>query len=443
LLFYAISHLTQGLYGVGRIDHHGAEQIVFLLVALCGLHWISKPGNKAIAISFGIILGGMPVIHTSLIVIMLPVSIYITLAWMRGEEPHNTIVVGYSAIITSLLLASQSLPVHEFHFEFSTYSWFHIYTVLVFLFLCLYLQHTPYNKKNASLLFLLLSACATPVFLQINALHYLQGDLYSFHFLTETRSPILGAKYLNIPSLVSWYSGLIYLMPLVFIWCVWAIFKDKSSAIRYLAIIGLFGLALSLNQFRFFVFGTLALIIISVYLLDRYLVIPGKYKWLYAIFMIVSTQAWSFPHLTTPPKTANNPTFIVILPGLRQLGHECQHNGGVVLTDSFDGHYIRYFSKCRVISNNFLITQQHEEKIRLTHEMFKLDSTELLHRYPWVDYIFVRLYRSELESFPNISKLKYDILFNDGPFKILHDSTHTIHIRDTSFPAYRIVKLQH
>jgi len=443
LIFYSLSHLTQSLYGIGRIDHHGAEQIMFFLVVLLGMRWVTNTRNVAITIVFAAVLGMIPAIHTSLFILILPVSLFLLMEWVKERKLHNIDMLGYATLAFTLLAASQSQAVHEGLFEFNSYSWFHIYISAVFTAFCLYLGHIKFNTKSMVLLVGILTLLSVPVLFQINAFRYLSGDLYGFDGLIETRSPLAGAKNLYIPSLTSWYSGLIYLLPFVVVWCAWSIFKNEHSQIRYLSLAGLFGLLLALVQFRFFVFGTVALIIITVYILDTYVSIPSRYKWLYALFMIISTQAWSVPQLTVAPPTANDSSFTLALPGLKNLKHSCSNPDSIILAYSNDGHYIRYFSKCRVISNNFLLTRQHEEKSQLVIKMFYLPVEELIARYPWVDYVFVRIYPNDLKSFPNMPRLKADLLFKEGPYEIIDDSELSINIGSSSFPVYRLVKLLH
>jgi hypothetical protein len=443
LLLYSLSPLTQGLYGVGRIDHHGAEQIAFLLITLLGLYWTSYYANKKVTVALAVTLGLAPAIHTSLVILILPISSYLLFEWATKNKIHNLELLGLTTLLVTVLAASQSLSVQELRFEFYSYSWFHIYISSVFLFLCSYISRNKFNRRTLLVLMLMLIMFSIPALLQVNAFRYLSGDLYNFNTLIETRSPLMGAENLHIRSLASFYSGLIYFIPFVTVWCIWVVSGNNPAKIRYLALTALFGLALALIQFRFFVFGTVALIIVTTYLLDKYVSVPSKYTWLYVIFVFVSTQAWSFPTLVTTPPKANDPDFLIMLPGFKYLKDECAGSNSIILAESNDGHYIRYFSNCRVISNNFLLTRQHEQKSRLVNDMLNMSVEELIAQYPWVDYVFVRIYPHDLGSYPNLPKLKAGLLFEEGPYQILNDSNITINAGSSSFPAYRIVKLIH
>ena len=64
------------------------------------------------------------------------------------------------------------------------------------------------------------------------------------------------------------------------------------------------------------------------------------------------------------PVLAGDANFRSLRPILGDLRKACAKEPGIVLADNDAGHYIRYYTECSVIANNFLLTPQHEEKIR-------------------------------------------------------------------------------
>ena len=63
---------------------------------------------------------------------------------------------------------------------------------------------------------------------------------------------------------------------------------------------------------------------------------------------------------------------------------------GIVLADNDAGHYIRYYTECSVIANNFLLTRQHEQKIRQIDYLTSLPAAALPGAAPFVRYMLVR-----------------------------------------------------
>ena len=113
-----------------------------------------------------------------------------------------------------------------------------------------------------------------------------------------------------------------------------------------------------------------------------------------------------------------------------------------MLADRNDGHYIRYFCDCKTIANTFLLSRQHEQKARLVAAMFTLSVDELAARYPWVDYVFVRIYPADILMYPEMSKLKFELLIDPSEkFSIVSQASVFISINGHRFPAYRLVKI--
>jgi hypothetical protein len=74
------------------------------------------------------------------------------------------------------------------------------------------------------------------------------------------------------------------------------------------------------------------------------------------------------------------------------MADSCAQQGGTALSYNDDGHYIRYHTDCGVMTNNFLLTPQHEKKILEADALLQLDPEQFLLAAPDIDYIFVRMY---------------------------------------------------
>ena len=77
-----------------------------------------------------------------------------------------------------------------------------------------------------------------------------------------------------------------------------------------------------------------------------------------------------------------------LYPVLRQ---SCAQDPGVVAAAAQFGHYIRFHTDCSVIANNFLLTEQHFEKVRLANSMFHLSVDQLRRQAPEVRYVLAFL----------------------------------------------------
>jgi hypothetical protein len=72
------------------------------------------------------------------------------------------------------------------------------------------------------------------------------------------------------------------------------------------------------------------------------------------------------------------------------LGEACERSPGVVLADNNDGHFISYHSRCAVIADNFILTAQHETKLREVQSLMAMSVEQVIARAPYVRYLYVR-----------------------------------------------------
>jgi len=94
--------------------------------------------------------------------------------------------------------------------------------------------------------------------------------------------------------------------------------------------------------------------------------------------------------LPSAPVAAGDAQFGPLLKIIKELTAQCEKEPGVVLADNDAGHLIRYFTKCSVIANNFLLTKQQLDKIELFDHLMELHADELPHAAPYVRYVFMR-----------------------------------------------------
>ena len=94
--------------------------------------------------------------------------------------------------------------------------------------------------------------------------------------------------------------------------------------------------------------------------------------------------------LAGPTEFVGDSSFRALRPILEDLKRACARDPGIVLADNDAGHYIRYYTQCSVIANNFLLTPQHERKIRQMDYLMSVPAAAFPGVAPFVRYILVR-----------------------------------------------------
>jgi hypothetical protein len=94
--------------------------------------------------------------------------------------------------------------------------------------------------------------------------------------------------------------------------------------------------------------------------------------------------------LVKPTSIANDMAFREVRPVLEALKNRCAKDPGIVLADTDAGHYIRYYTDCPTIANNFLLTPQQFKKVDEVTHLFTLTARQLEQQAPQVKYVLVR-----------------------------------------------------
>jgi hypothetical protein len=85
---------------------------------------------------------------------------------------------------------------------------------------------------------------------------------------------------------------------------------------------------------------------------------------------------------------AGDHLYAVARPLFTALQAACAEESGTVAAAPQFGHYIRFHTDCSVIANNFLLTEQHFDKVREVNALFHLSVAELQAQAPDVRYVF-------------------------------------------------------
>lgn len=394
----ALSPLTQYLHSVGQIDHHYAEYIFVLATLACGLRWLQRPDDVRAAIVIGAVLGAAPAIHNGLFILQLPLLAALLVLWLQDVRmPLRTALAFAGALlVTTLAIAIPSLPFRLGLFEYYTLSWFHLYIAAGTAAVALALAGFARNKRNVALLIgagiVLLLPLATQI---IMARAFLGGTIQRLDTIMEMRSlpPVLLTEA-GRGSLARMYSLLVFLTPLTAIYCAWRGWRERATPRVLFWIWCLFGLTLMLTQMRLHYFGSLAMYLPLLLFAQACSLHWGQQRKLIVLgTVIVFLLAYWLPiryTLIAPLPVGGDPTLPALRPILEDLRKACAQEPGIVLADNDAGHMIRYYTDCSVIANNFLLTPQHEQKVREIDYLTSVPANALPGVAPFVRYILVR-----------------------------------------------------
>jgi hypothetical protein len=403
LIGYALSPLTQLLHGVGIIDHHFAEHTFVLLTLLTGLRWLKQPERITTAALLGITLGIAPAFHTGLFILQAPVLLTLFVLWCKGRLPPKDAVLALSTalILATLAALLPSEPFQQGQFQFSVLSWFHLYIAAISTLVISCFARFKCSTGKVALLMLLGVAFIIPIWGDtVGGAAFLTRDIMLLENISEARSPIqmaLGEQ--GFWSTIAYYSLFGVLAPLLVPIYVYRGWVARDGMQLFLSVMIVFGVLLLLLQFRLHYFGSFALILgWAILAKEKLKLARSKPALTFAIGCLVVAVAFQ-------PSVANK-LFVNYALGMDQAYHDtypmfasleerCAENPGIALVDNNFGHYVRFHTQCTVIANNFLMTSQHEQKIKEMKRYLDMSPEKLLIEAPSdMHYVF-----AELEDF--------------------------------------------
>ncbi|MET0535443.1 MAG: hypothetical protein ABW171_14595, partial [Steroidobacter sp.] len=395
-LCMALAPTTQLLHGFGEIDHHFAELICVLAALAAGLSWFRNP-DRASSIALGVTFGLSLTIHNGLFILQLPFLAALAVRWLLGHSlPRQPIVIfAIALLLSALAVLAPSLPFREGRFEFYTLSWFHLYVVVGTALTALLLTWLKPTRRNIVAMIALAAVLLFPLVNQILiAQSFLRGTLGTLDSIQEMRSPIRMAREDGAMSVAYFYSFLGWLAPVTLVLCIVQCWRERQSPRLLFWIASSMGLVLLSMQLRLHYFGGFALYLPWLVVMNDY-VAPrmemSKRAYLLTTLALLLTYIPQIRHsLVAPIPRAADLWFGRVYPIFPAMRKACAEDPGIVLADSTAGHYIRYFTECSVIANNFLLTQQHFDKLYESWRMLEMSPQQLLEQAPQVKYVLVR-----------------------------------------------------
>lgn len=423
-LCMALSPLTQYLHGTGIIDHHYAEYIFVLATVWATLGWLYSLDNRLRALLLGLILGLAPAVHNGLFILQAPVIASIALLWFSGiaipKHAANAFAAGLVGAMIVVLLPS--LPFRSGNFEYYLLSWFHLYIAFATSVLVLLAARQIHNARGLIVVGGAALLLAIPIIHQaLMARSFLGGSSIRLNAIGEMRSVYrISSEYGGLWNASAFYSFFLWLIPATAIYCAVMLWKERTQGRAAFWLFSIFGLTLLLLQFRLHYFGSFALYLPLLVWADS---IKAHRKAAMLITSMTVLLLYYPPlryQLIVPVSKANDSAFANVWPILQELRKVCSHSPGIVLADSDAGHYIRYYTECSVVANNFLLTKQHGDKVELTDQLFASAGADVPRLAPYIRYILVRpvnIVRAGKDDFryvsysPKSSRLIGDLLF--------------------------------
>lgn len=401
-LCLALAPTTQLLHGVGQIDHHYAE-FIFILAALAGgLFWLRNRERPLYAVASAIALGMAPVVQNGLFILQLPLLATIFVLWLQNTtvSARGAFVFAGTLLATTLAILLPSEPFQTGHFEFYTLSWFHLYIAVCSAITVVLLSRLRPTRNGIVTLLVVSIALLIPIVREMPiAQDFITGTPEYLQAIGEMQPPLRLAKLMGAFVLSYVYSYLIWITPATALLCLFNAWRDRNNPRLLFWICCLMGLALLSAQARMHYFGSFALYLPWLVLLQEFCnKRPEHFKkavLLAALAMILLYFPPLRHQLVMPMPLANDLAFRDTRPMLATLSKACAEDPGVVLADSDISHSIRYYTDCSLIANNFLLTPQHMEKVSEVQRLFTLTARELETQAPQVKYVLLRPFKMQ------------------------------------------------
>ncbi|MGI9291668.1 MAG: hypothetical protein ACR2QG_10385 [Gammaproteobacteria bacterium] len=400
LLGFAFLPTTQNLHGVGLIDHHYIELTFVLATLLAGLAWFKRPDRGSRAVVLGLVLGIAPAFHTGLFILQAPVLLTLFILWLRNQLPDKDSMLALAVALTLAMLAAviPSEPFRDGQFQFSVLSWFHLYIAAASTLFISCMARFSYSPKVLTGLIILGIALLIPIWQDtIGGSAFLSKKILVLSSISEAKSPFLMmTQSPGFWSTVGYYSIYGLLIPLLIPLYIYRAWKADNGRDLLLAIMIIFGCTLLLMQFRLNYFGSFAILL--GWLIPLYEKFPQIKEWPKAatLIAVVAVLAGAYPSvkyvLFLRYSLGWDERYKESLPMLETLADRCSVNPGITLVDNNYGHIVRYATDCSVTANNFLMTPQHEEKIREMWNYLSMTPEEFLEKKPEdMKYVFARI----------------------------------------------------
>jgi hypothetical protein len=221
---------------------------------------------------------------------------------------------------------------------------------------------------------------------------FVSTDADALKNIMEARSLFSHLEERGVIGISRIYSGLIFLVPVVWLGCLVALFRSTDRRTTFVCVHALLTLPLMVAQFRFQYFGSMAMYLPLLMFVDRTPPTRTRRTWLMAlsVLLVIAYYPAVRDGLAGGMRLGNDIYYPMTRLMMPALAKACREDPGIVLARGNEGHQIRYHTDCSVIANNFLLTDQHFRAVQRVNALFNMSPEELLQSGFPVKYIFVR-----------------------------------------------------
>lgn len=396
---FALHAFSQYQFGVGALDHHGSEQLAVLGDLVLGLRWLQRPESTPRATLAGLWLGASIGIHASLVVLQLPLLAALLVQWIRREPIELKPAAGASLglLAGALLMLIPADTFWQQRFELYYLSWLQLYACVASAILIMAVARWPFSTRALIGVAGLTAVLAIPMLaaFQFSAA-FVAGDLPAVAQIDEIRSPFaflrdpMGLRRLN-----QVYTLLVWLAPVVCLAVLFAALNERDRALRFFWIWAAIGLLALMIQVRLGSLGVVFLYLPLLLLAQR---ATATRRWdgrrvagvmaLLIVLAYLPTFMFQLGGRRIPAMDQNYSSSRFVLSALAKA---CATEPGVVLASPGDGHLVRFFTECAVVSNNFRLTQTDQRKIADSLRLIGQPAAVLQAEAPYVKYVLARL----------------------------------------------------
>lgn len=394
-LCVAASPLTQGMHGIGSIDHHYAEYMVILAFMAGALRWLKAPESRPEAALCALVLGVGPAIHNGLFALQMPLLLAAGVCWLRGLRLPGDAVATFGLTLagSTLLVLLPSMPFRQGMSEYYLLSWFHLYVALCTALVLGFFARFAVSTRSIAGLAALGAVLVVPLVRDlVLAGAFVGKEAKALETIQEARSVWSHYQERGFVGISAIYSSLIFLAPLTWVGCAYALLRTRDRRVVLVCGFALITLPLMLAQFRFQYYGSLGLYLPLILLADRASIVRGRRSWMVAITLLLAAAYYPALRygLTGWRQLGNDVYYRMTRLAMPALAEACRRDPGIVLARNNEGHFIRYHTDCSVIANNFLLTEQHLEAVRRVGRLFAMSPQELIESAVPIKYVFVR-----------------------------------------------------
>ena len=360
-LCVASSPLTQGMHGIGSIDHHYAEYIVILAFMASALRWMREPESRAAAALVALVLGVGPAIHNGLFALQVPLLLAAGVCWLRGIRLAGGPVATFGTTLagSTLLVLLPSLPFRLGMSEYYLLSWFHLYVALCTALVMAFFARFSVTARSIAGLVALAALLVAPLVRDlVLAGAFVGKEAEALETIQEARSVWSHYQERGFIGISAIYSSLVFLAPFTWAGCAYALLRTRDRRVVLVCGFALITLPLMLAQFRFQYYGSLGLYLPLILVADRASVGRGRKAWMVAITLLLVAAYYPALRygLTGWRQLGNDVYYRMTRLAMPALAEACRRDPGIVLARNNEGHFIRYHTDCPVIANNFLLT---------------------------------------------------------------------------------------